>query len=489
MPVDAVNSGDLPVNVLPKIMVFGVGGAGVNVVNDMILSQLEAVKFVVANTDCQSLVKSLAETKIQLGAKCTKGLGAGSNPDIGKQAAEEAMDLIKRELADTDMLFIAAGMGGGTGTGASPVIAKIARDMGVLPVAIAIKPFAYEGEKRMNTANQGITEIEKLVDTLIIIENEKVASLNNVSLAENYAIVNNILRHAVYCVVDILTKTGFVNRDFADVKTVLSSCGRAVIGYGEDTDPCVATETAIHNPILTNCSINGAKNILVNITGNSSLKSSDISAIVNKIKEEAKTEPNIIPGIIFDEAVGDNIRVSIIAAGVEEPKSAENVDVKNVGSMNSYKNNIEKNILKHNDTHLNEDNKPVENPVFAHKINEDEIIADCETLDNIEDIPSSFDDNVANFNDIKKEEKKKINKTNENNDAQDNNKNDNVFNLFSNSERKQQKRGFFDKVLNVISSSPTNVFEDDVENAFQKADDENNDIYNIPAIKRQKFGN
>ena len=475
MPSDINSNGDLPANVLPKIMVLGVGGAGVNVVDAMIVSQLEAVKFVVANTDCQSLVKSLADTKIQLGAKCTKGLGAGSNPDIGKQAAEEAIDLIKRELSDTDMLFIATGMGGGTGTGASPVIAKIARDMGVLTVAIAIKPFAYEGKKRMETANKGIAEIEKLVDTLIIIENEKVASLNNVSLAENYTIVNNILRHAVCCVVDILTKTGYVNRDFADVRTVLASCGRAVIGYGEDTDPCVAIDTAIHNPILTNCSINGAKNILVNITGNRNLKSTDIQAIIDKIYEEAKTEPNIIPGIIFDEAVGDNIRVSIIAAGVET-----------INTETAEKNNTDKQAI-HNQTanKTTENNelhnvKPVDSPVFARKIDENDIVAEFDGF-NVEEIPINLNDNVVNFtpnaekNQQMDDKKKKISKTD-----------NNVSNSLFDDTTKKHKEGIFGKMLNMITPTSSVFTDNDVENIFNNENEnEQKDIYNTPAIKRK----
>ena len=230
MPSEA-SSGDLPIKVLPKITVFGVGGAGLNAVNNMILSQIDDVRFVVANTDCQSLSNSLAENKIQLGAKCTKGLGAGAKPEVGKQAAEEALDIIKRELTDTDLLFIATGMGGGTGTGASPVIAKLAQDMGILTVAIATKPFAFEGKRRLETARAGITELESFVNALMVIDNQKLEQ-NNISMAENFAIADSVLRHAVYSIVDILIKSGFINRDFADVRTVLSATGRVVIGYG-----------------------------------------------------------------------------------------------------------------------------------------------------------------------------------------------------------------------------------------------------------------
>ncbi len=319
MPVDSNKSNDFEKS-LPKISVFGVGGAGVNAVNNMILSQLDSVKFVVANTDCQSLANSLAETKIQLGSKCTKGLGAGSNPDVGRQAAEEAIDIIKHELCGTDMLFIATGLGGGTGTGASPVIAKMANDMGILTVVIAIKPFQLEGRKRREVADKGIVELEKVADTMIVIDNQKLMSMNNVSMFENYTIADSILRQAVYCVVSILVKQGFINRDFADIKTILSSSGRAIIGYGESQDAIVATDSAIRNQVLENTSIRGARNILVNITGNRSLKSADIESVVNKVRNDAKCdendEPNVIFGVVFDDELGDNIRVSVIASGL-----------------------------------------------------------------------------------------------------------------------------------------------------------------------------
>ena len=398
-------SSDLPVKTLPKITVFGVGGAGLNAVNNMILSQLESVKFVCANTDCQSLANSLAETKIQLGAKCTKGLGAGSNPEIGRQSAEEAMDVIKRELADTDMLFIAAGMGGGTGTGASPVIAKVARDMGILTIAIVIKPFEFEGKRRMETANKGVAELEKLVDTIIIIENQKLAALNNISMSENFAVADGILRHAVYCVVDILVKPGFINRDFADIKTILTNMGRAVIGYGEDIDPRIATDAAIHNPILENSSIVGAKNILVNITGNRNLKPSDIQNIIDKISAEAGIEPNIIFGIVFDEALGENVRVSIIAAGVEQVEKKNTEDLieekrdevlkkvranANEGLAENRHEAVETYTRRDNvvdfDRHEVVDETPIANPVFAKRIDEDDLEGECESMPTLEDV-------------------------------------------------------------------------------------------------------
>lgn len=502
-------SSDLPVKTLPKITVFGVGGAGLNAVNNMILSQLESVKFVCANTDCQSLANSLAETKIQLGAKCTKGLGAGSNPEIGRQSAEEAMDVIKRELADTDMLFIAAGMGGGTGTGASPVIAKVARDMGILTIAIVIKPFEFEGKRRMETANKGVAELEKLVDTIIIIENQKLATLNNISMSENFAVADGILRHAVYCVVDILVKPGFINRDFADIKTILTNMGRAVIGYGEDIDPRIATDAAIHNPILENSSIVGAKNILVNITGNRNLKPSDIQNIIDKISAEAGIEPNIIFGIVFDEALGENVRVSIIAAGVEqaEKKNTENlIEEKRDEVLKKVRANTNEEVAEDRhevvetytrrnnvvdfDQHEVVDDTPIANPVFAKRIDEDELESECESMPVLEDVDTfeatdKIVRNRDNGNYIEK--KKKVNKTKETTDrVRSKAKVAPVENsLYDNQDTKPQKSSLFSRLLNSIGPGP--YIADEVKDVFtdDEEQDEENDIYKTPAINRK----
>lgn len=502
-------SSDLPVKTLPKITVFGVGGAGLNAVNNMILSQLESVKFVCANTDCQSLANSLAETKIQLGAKCTKGLGAGSNPEIGRQSAEEAMDVIKRELADTDMLFIAAGMGGGTGTGASPVIAKVARDMGILTIAIVIKPFEFEGKRRMETANKGVAELEKLVDTIIIIENQKLATLNNISMSENFAVADGILRHAVYCVVDILVKPGFINRDFADIKTILTNMGRAVIGYGEDIDPRIATDAAIHNPILENSSIVGAKNILVNITGNRNLKPSDIQNIIDKISAEAGIEPNIIFGIVFDEALGENVRVSIIAAGVEqaEKKNTENlIEEKRDEVLKKVRANTNEELAEDRhevvetytrrnnvvdfDQHEVVDDTPIANPVFAKRIDEDELECECESMPVLEDVDTfEATDRIVRNRDNGNyiEKKKKVNKAKETADrVRSKAKVAPVENgLYDNQDTKPQKGSLFSRLLNSIGPGP--YIADEVKDVFtdDEEQDEENDIYKTPAINRK----
>ena len=485
---------EIPSHVLPKISVFGVGGAGINSVNNMVLSQMDNVNFVAANTDCQSLINSLAEVKIQLGAKCTKGLGAGSNPEIGRQAAEEASEIIKRELTGIDMLFIAAGMGGGTGTGASPVIAKMAKDMGILTIAIVIKPFAWESSKRMNTANKGVEELERIVDTIIVIENQKLMEMNNLSMFENYAIADGILRQAVHCVVSILLKQGFINRDFADIKTVLSSAGRAVIGYGEDLDSKVATDLAIHNPVLENNSIHGAKNILVNITGNKNIKPADIEEIINNIKNEAKIneqdEPNIIFGIALDEELGNNIRVSVIASGV----------VKEQPAINQH-HDIDNNIQMHKDN-INDANdiqkieiKKTEAPVFNRPLNEDDLENDESFNLCTEDIPN-INENIIQFQNTffpTAEEKKKNTKiTNNDNDKGEKkptktnsmkDENQQGMGLFDNIPSKQHVN-FLSKIFSSIGTvSSIKTINDDF---FQSNDNnQQEDIYDTPAIKRK----
>ena len=502
MPND-IGSNNISAKVLPNISVFGVGGAGINAVNNMILSQIDNVKFVALNTDCQSLMNSLAETKIQLGAKCTKGLGAGSNPEIGKQAAEETIENIKRELTDVDMLFIAAGMGGGTGTGASPVIAKMAKDMGILTIAIVIKPFLMEGKKRMQQANSGVEELEKIVDTLIVIENQKLTQLNNINMFDNYAIADGILRQAVYCVISILIKQGFINRDFADIKTVLSSSGRAVIGYGEDIDPKIATDMAIHNPILENSSIRGAKNILVNIIGNKNIKTADAEEIVEKIRKEASInendEPNVIFGIAFDEELGNNIQVSVIASGVQNTKDEIlNNEIKNKNDktidMEMSLNEKEKDQITDKNISMEKD-KIIDNPVFNKQINEDGLEDDESFNLQVEDIPK-IDDNTNLFQDIlfsKQKEKKKMNKTIEfekkreqKTNKKQNEEEDNTIHFSQNGlfdTHKQVKSGsFLSKIISSISPKPeissTSIF-------HTQDNNEEDDIYNTPSIKRK----
>lgn len=492
-------------NAFPKIIVFGVGGAGVNIVNNMILSQLDGIKYVASNTDGQSLANSLAERKVQLGIKCTKGLGAGSNPEIGHQAAEEACDAIKRELTDEDgnkidMLFIATGLGGGTGTGASPVIAKIAKDLGILTVVMAIKPFALEGKKRMETANKGVAELESLADTLIIVENQKLMKLNNVSMFDNYAVADGVLRQAVFCVTNILMKQGFINRDFADIRTVLSSAGRAVIGYGEDVDPKVATEMAIHNQILENSHIRGAKNILVNISGNHNIKSSDLEDIVNKIRNEAKIEeddePNVIFGIVFDEDIGNNIRVSVIAAGVE--KNCQTNYFNNDVILENQEIGVERNIFTQEYSDSFSNAKKIEAPVFTRPLDEDDLANDesfnlkteniHELNEKIIPFKNTFFSNLEGNKKVSKIEEKDISEKHSNTKKIDQQQS---AELFDSCNKKAKKRpSLISKIINSIGSMPeienNKSWNDKLDSIDESNDsDEDKDIYNTPAIKRK----
>ena len=484
---------------IPKISVIGVGGAGINAVNNMILSQLDSVKFIAANTDCQNLMNSLAETKIQLGSKCTKGKGAGSNPEVGKQAAEEASEEIKRELTGIDMLFIASGMGGGTGTGASPVIAKMAKDMGILTIAIVIKPFIFEGKKRMQTAIAGVERLEQIVDALIVIENQKLMEMNNVSMVENYAIADGILRQAVYCVVSVLLQQGFINRDFADVKTVLSSAGRAVIGYGEDVDAKIATDTAIHNQVLENNCIKGAKNMLINITGSKNLKPADIQDIIEIIRNEAKItdedEPNVIFGFAVDEELGNNVRVSVIATGIE--KENEELLTQNNDEYNDMKCNTNEEYKN-----LDVETQKIEATVFIPPLDESDLENDESFNITTEEIPQ-FTDNNALFKTTffpTAKEKKKMNKIefekrkiNEHGTRNDdiNDKNSNQRGLFEDNRDNGRLKtlSFFSKIMNSkIIKSIGNVPEidivknEDITNCDGTSDEE---IYNISSIKRR----
>ena len=489
MPSELNSSGSSYQSVLPRISVFGIGGAGVNAVTSMILSQFDFdnVKFIIANTDCQSLDNSPANIKIQLGTECTKGLGAGSNPEIGRQAAEESIERIKKELSEVDMLFIAAGMGGGTGTGASPVVAKIAKEMGILTIATVIKPFKVEGMKRMKNAEKGVQELESVVDALIVIENQKLTSQNNLTMAENYEIANGVLKQAVYCIVSILFKKGFINCDFADVRTILKSMGRAVIGYGEDIDPKIAADNAIHNNILENNSIYGAKNILINITSGPNIKASDYEDIVNIITNEAKTseddEPNIIFGSVFDSEIGNNIRVSVIAAGLENKqentqKLLNNKD--NIQIHNGYE-NIENSKQEFKEI------KKVESPVFNKPLDEDELENDESFNLNVEDIPSLNDNTISFF--ATNEEKKKMNKTasieqKKETKNKNNNSNDQIGLFDENVNIKKKNPNFLSRLISSIGPS-SYIESDDLNIATKDEETEDEDIYNTPAIKRK----
>jgi cell division protein FtsZ len=314
----------------PRITVFGVGGAGGNAVNNMITAGLQGVDFVVANTDAQALTMSKAERIIQMGTQVTQGLGAGSQPDVGAAAAQEVIDEIRDHLSGANMVFVTAGMGGGTGTGAAPVIAKTARDMGILTVGVVTKPFHFEGQRRMRTAETGITELHKVVDTLLIIPNQNLFRVANekTTFADAFAMADQVLYSGVACITDLMVKEGLINLDFADVRAVMREMGKAMMGTGEasgEKRALTAAEAAIANPLIDDSSMKGARGLLISITGGKDLTLFEVDEAATRIREEVDQDANIIVGATFDEALDGIIRVSVVATGIEQAQIARNV--------------------------------------------------------------------------------------------------------------------------------------------------------------------
>lgn len=306
----------------PRITVFGVGGAGGNAVNNMIRSNLEGVEFVVANTDAQALQGNLATKRVQLGSTITRGLGAGSRPDVGRAAAEEQLEEILGHLNGTNMCFITAGMGGGTGTGAAPVIARAAREQGILTVGVVTKPFNFEGAHRMRTAESGITELAQYVDTLLIIPNQNLFRIatEKTTFADAFKLADDVLHAGVRGVTDLMVMPGLINLDFADIRTVMSEMGKAMMGTGEaegDNRAIDAAEAAINNPLLDDISMKGARGVLINITGGHDMTLFEVDEAANRIRDEVDPEANIIFGSTFDEHMSGKMRVSVVATGID----------------------------------------------------------------------------------------------------------------------------------------------------------------------------
>ncbi|GAB4227929.1 MAG: cell division protein FtsZ [Deltaproteobacteria bacterium] len=309
------------------IKVFGVGGGGGNAVNTMIEEGLQGVEFIAANTDAQALSRNLAPLKIQLGARLTKGLGAGANPDIGRQAALEDRDLLRESLAGADMVFLTAGLGGGTGTGAGPVVAEVAREIGALTVAVVTRPFSFEGLSRKRQAETGAKELRGLVDTIIVIPNEKLLLIagKDMRFVEAFRKVDDVLFQAVRGISELVTKPGYINLDFADVKTIMSGMGVALMGTGAASGQnraVAAAEKAISSPLLEDVSIRGARGVLINITAGPSLSLSEVNDAASLVREEASDEANIIFGTVIDETMEDELKVTVVATGFE-PAIAE----------------------------------------------------------------------------------------------------------------------------------------------------------------------
>jgi len=319
-------AGDVPSQA--KIMVIGVGGGGNNAVNTMIQSQLEGVDFIAVNTDAQVLATSLAPMKLQIGGKLTKGLGAGANPEIGRQAALEDQDQIKESIQGSDMIFITAGMGGGTGTGAAPVIGRMAKEAGALVVGVVTKPFNFEGKQRAAQAEQGLQQLKDAVDTVIVIPNQRLLGIidKQTALFDAFKIADDVLCQAVQGISDLITLPGLVNVDFADVRTIMTGKGRAVMGTGIAVGEGRAVEAAhkaISSPLLEDGSMGGARRVLINITGTEKMALYEINEATSIIQEEAHEDANIIFGSAINPSMGDALKVTVIATGFEEPAAAE----------------------------------------------------------------------------------------------------------------------------------------------------------------------
>ena len=340
----------------PRILVLGIGGAGGNAINAMIEAGMRGVEFVAVNTDAQDLKANKADAKIQIGMNLTKGLGAGAKHDIGQAAADESLNEIVSYLQGSNMVFITAGMGGGTGTGASHVIARAARELNILTVGVTTLPFSYEGPKRMRRALEGLEELKKHLDTVIVVPNQnlfKVAS-ETTTFEESFSLSNDVLKHGVQSVTDLIVRPGMINLDFADVETVMSSMGKAMMGTGEadgENRAMVATEMALNNPLIDEYSLQGAKGLLVNITGGSDIKLFEVDQAVNKIRAEVDPEAELIFGAIKDEAMNGKMRVSIVATSLDGHKP-ETKTVLNMVNRIQNRNNGYSDSLFPKNTHI-----------------------------------------------------------------------------------------------------------------------------------------
>jgi len=361
---------------MATIKVIGVGGAGGNTVNSMIKSNVGNIEFIVANTDAQALKLSQAQHKIQLGVKLTKGLGAGANPEIGRRAAEEDLEKILEAVGNADIVFLAAGMGGGTGSGATSVIAKTLRENGILTVAVVTKPFQFEGKRREKIALETIEELRKNVDTLIVIPNQKLLEVtkNTVSMIDAFAMINEVLTNSVKGIADIITRPGHINVDFADLKVIMKDKGLAVMGTGKAVGEHRAMEAALHaisSPLLENMSIKGAKSVLINITGGQNVGLHEINEAASVIYEQADQDANIILGAVIDESLEKELIITIVATGFDHQESAQEVHVK--GTV------VDQQEVAHK-TPLVENVQP-QQPVVAKEAPKPQLVAQLNDLD------------------------------------------------------------------------------------------------------------
>ena len=396
---------DVVDNLHPKITVLGVGGSGGNAVNNMINANLEGVDFLIANTDAQALQISKCPNKIQLGLNSTKGLGAGMRPDIGRQAAEEAIQDLSEKFDGSHMLFIAAGMGGGTGTGAAPVIAKLAREKGILTVGVVTKPFHFEGSQRMKLADKGIEELQQYVDTLLTIPNQNLFRIANekTTFSDAFKMADDVLYAGVRGVTDLMVQPGMINLDFSDIKTVMSEMGKAMMGTGEASGEgraIAAAEAAIANPLIDDVSLKGAKGLIINITGGKDITLYEVDEAANRIKQEVDEEANIIYGTTCDERLEGLVRVSIVATGIDANVNKLAKPIENFAPIN-INNEIYKNDFGETNEKINDQVNDLDNSIANNY--------EDETIDNaIDDKKSFIEENIitdqVNINEQKTED-------------------------------------------------------------------------------------
>lgn len=402
---------------IPKIAVLGVGGAGGNAVNNMINLQLQGVNFVVANTDAQALSSSKADLKLQLGENITKGLGAGSSPEVGVQAVEESKDEILSHLSDCNMVFITAGMGGGTGTGAAPMIAKICRENNILTVGVVTKPFHFEGSYRMKTAEAGVLEMQKYVDTLIVIPNQNLfhKATEKTTFAEAFNMVDQVLYSGIKGITDLMTMPGLINLDFADIRAIMGNMGKAVMGTGEangEKRALDAAESAISNPLLDHTSMKGAKGVLINISGGLDMTLFEADEAAQRVKDEVDPDANIIFGSTFDKDLDGKIRVSVVATGIDI--------INDEAQKSSYNNQSDTNVVKH-PTELNitkSDDRVsinnIENSFIPPEVVDPQSLEKLETQANHNNAEISESQNVVSLEEkIKREEINQVNTPNQ----------------------------------------------------------------------------
>ncbi len=488
----------------PRILVIGVGGAGGNAINAMIDAGMQGVEFVAVNTDAQDLKMSKADAKIQIGMNLTKGLGAGAKHDIGQAAADESINEIVNYIQGSNMVFIASGMGGGTGTGASHVIARAAREMNILTVGVTTLPFAYEGPKRMRRAVAGLEELKKFLDTTIVVPNQNLFKIANeaTGFEESFSLSNDVLKHGVQSITDLMVRPGMINLDFADVETVMSSSGKAMMGTGEadgENRAMSATELALNNPLIDEYTLQGAKGLLVNITGGSDIKLFEVDAAVNKIRAEVDPEAELIFGAIKDENMNGKIRVSIVATALHGSTSKPYLNLVNNNSNGSpmsrgysqtdnlfTTNHLDQTIsnsidgataLKLDESFEIKNNEAQNNLMDDFEKNEENQIAEASLANSIykEEIPSGVSIESASYMENNAEIKK-----------------ENTTELIKNTEKNNVEEEYTPKLFseeqNFTESDPAE--ESSVEDTNQLFDEDVNEDedFEIPAfLRRQKF--